>query len=306
MDELVSRELIEKLATLMSFLSSNILGQVDPVFEIVNLLQRSFCGMRFPDHPIASMLFLGPTGVGKSESTLLLTKHIYGDPNKLVRFDMSEFMTLDSINILRGSSNQDRGLIGYYHNRSGGDGLILFDEIEKAHPLILDIFLQILSAGRFTASTGETMDLRNYVVVATTNIGSRMLMESTSTDRETIVRRALQAVSSEMRPEMFARFDLHCVFNKLGWETLKEIAVLHVNKCLDLINAQGHCVNIDDGVIEYVQREGFSEKYGARPMQNSAMRILGDVITKAMLKNHGHPVDGRITYDRRRNVCELV
>ena len=183
---------------------------------------------------------------------------------------------------------------------------MLFDEIEKAHPLIMDVFLQILSAGRFTVVTGETLDLSNYVVVATSNIGSRMLMESRSSDRETLVRRTLVAGTSEMRPETFARFDLHCVFNKLDYLTLKQVAELHIGQALEIINAQGHRIRCTPEVIEYVQREGYSEKFGARPMQNAAMRILGDLVSTEMLKNGGQPVTGALGHDRRSNRCFLT
>jgi ATP-dependent Clp protease ATP-binding subunit ClpA len=190
-------------------------------------------------------------------------------------------------------------------NRSKGSGTLLFDEIEKAHPLIMDVFLQILSAARFTVATGETLDLSNYVVVATTNIGSRMLMESRSTDRETLVRRTLYAGTQDMRPETFARFDLHAVFNKLDYLTLKQIAQLHVRQALELINAQGHDINCPVEVIEYVQREGYSEHFGARPMQNAAMRILGGVVAEKMLKDSGPPIRGTVCYDRKMNKCFL-
>jgi ATP-dependent Clp protease ATP-binding subunit ClpB len=182
---------------------------------------------------------------------------------------------------------------------------LLFDEIEKAHPLILDVFLQILSAGRFTVATGETLDLRNYVVVATSNIGSRMLMESRSTDRATLVRRTSQAATQDLRPETFGRFDLECVFNKLDYVTLNRIGQLHLDKCLKIINAQGHSIQYASGVVEYVQREGYSEKYGVRPMRKTAMRILRDVVSLEMLKNGGRPVSGVVEYDRRSNKCFL-
>jgi ATP-dependent Clp protease ATP-binding subunit ClpB len=182
---------------------------------------------------------------------------------------------------------------------------LLFDEIEKAHPLVMDIFLQILSAGRFTLATGETLDLSNYVVVATTNIGSRLLMESRSTDRETLVRRTLQAGAQDLRPETYARFDLHCVFNKLGYEVLKEIAAVHLDRTLGLVNSQGHSIICELGVLEYVQREGYSEKFGARPMQNAAMRIIGNVVAAAMLNDGAHQVAGSIAYDPRLNRCFL-
>lgn len=303
MTSLVSSDLLSRLNTLREFLGANILGQDEVLSDITALIQRSFCGIRFPNSPVASMLFLGPTGVGKTETVLLFTECLFGSDEHLVRLDMSEYMTIDSIGILRGQNKYDRGLLGLYTARTGGRGTLLFDEIEKAHPLIMDVFLQILSAGRFTLATGETLDLSNYVVVATSNIGSRVLMESRSTDRETIVRRTTQAGTSEMRPETFARFDLHCVFNKLDFLSLKRIGQLHLGKCLGLINSQGHTVECDPSVVEYVQREGYSEKFGARPMQNAAMRIVGDVIAGAMLGNGGGPVTGTIAYDRRTSKC---
>src|SRR5215831_168038 len=260
----------DKLRSLRNVLESRITGQREALDDITALLSRALCGCRYPGRPIASMLFLGPTGVGKTETAQIFSQHLFGDESKLVRLDMSEYMTLDSIDILRGSHQSERGLFGYYYDRSSGSGTLLFDEIEKAHPLIMDLFLQILSAARFTLATGETLDLSNYVVVATSNIGSRMLMESRSSDRETLVRRTLAAGTNEMRPETFARFDLHCVFNKLDYLTLRRIGELHVHQALEIINAQGHCIECAGELVEHVQREGYSEKFGARPMQNAA------------------------------------
>ena len=305
MDSLVSSSLLSRLKTLEGFLRSSILGQDEPLSEIVALLQRSLCNLRFSGRPMASMLFLGPTGVGKTETALLFTQHLFGTDEKLVRFDMSEFMNPSALRILVGDRVGERGLFGHYYDRSKGSGTLLFDEIEKAHPLVMDIFLQILSAGRFTLATAETLDLGNYVVVATTNIGSRLLMESRSTDRETLVRRTLQAGTQDLRPETYARFDLHCVFNKLGYEVLKEIAAVHLDKTLDLVNSQGHSISCELGVLEHVQREGYSEKFGARPMQNAAMRIIGNVVAAAMLDDGAHRVAGSIAYDPRLNRCFL-
>jgi ATP-dependent Clp protease ATP-binding subunit ClpA len=305
MDRLISPELVSRLNTLGDFLGANILGQDEVLSDIVSLIRRSYCGLRFPGRPTASMLFLGPTGVGKTETVNLLTEHLFGSEEKLVRLDMSEYMTLDSVGILRGQNQNERGLFGHYYDRSQRSGTLLFDEIEKAHPLILDVFLQILSAARFTVATGETLDLGNYVVVATSNLGSRMLMESRSTDRETLVRRTIQAGTQEMRPETYARFDLHCVFNKLDYLTLNRIGQLHVDKCLDLIRTQGHSIECEPGVVEYVQREGHSERFGARPMQNAAMRVLGSIVAGEMLKSGGHAVSGVVQHERRSNKCFL-
>jgi ATP-dependent Clp protease ATP-binding subunit ClpB len=306
MDKLISSELFEKLNTLATAFASRILGQGEVFADIVALLQRALCGCRYPGRPIASMLFLGPTGVGKTEAARIFTQHLFGEESKLVRLDMSEYMTLRSIDILRGSHQGERGLFGCYYDRSSGSGTLLFDEIEKAHPLITDLFLQILSAARLTLATGETLDLSNYIVVATSNIGSRMLMESRSNDRETLVKRTLAAGISEMRPEIFARFDLHCVFNKLDYLTLKRIAELHVRQALEIINAQGHRVTCAPEVVERVQREGYSEHFGARPMQTAAMRVLGQVVADRMISGLAHTVRGGIGFDPTINQTYFV
>jgi ATP-dependent Clp protease ATP-binding subunit ClpA len=302
---LVSSELIRKLSTLPDFLLSNIVGQDEVVRDITGLLRRSFCRIRFPQRPVASMLYLGPTGVGKTEIALLFTHHLFGAENKMQRLDMSEYMVDDSINVLRGRSINERGILGMLYDRSGGSGTLLFDEIEKAHPQILDVFLQILSAGRFTLANGETLDLRNYVIVATSNIGARMLMESKSTDRETLVHRTERAGSQEMRPETWGRFDLRCVFNKLDYETLKRIGQLHTEKCLAIINKEGHDLSYETGVVEHIQRAGYSEQFGARPMLNAAMSVLGDPVAEQMLINGGFAVRGVIRHNARSNKCRL-
>jgi ATP-dependent Clp protease ATP-binding subunit ClpA len=303
MTQLVDPGLLERLSSLEEFLGQNILGQDEPLKEISALLRRSFCGCRFPGRPVCSMLLLGPTGVGKTETVNLIAQYL---DISLVRFDMSEFMTVESIDILRGSGTESYGVFEYYLSKTDGRGVLLFDEIEKAHPLILDIFLQILSAARFTSCHGRTHDLSKYVVVATTNIGARMLMESKSTDRETLVKRTLYAGTSDMRPETFARFNLQCVFNKLDYPTLQRIGAYQTGQCLGILKAQGHELDVDGNVVEYIQREGYSEKFGARPMQNTAMQVLGDLVSAEMLNNGGKPVSGKISYDRRTNTCALV
>ncbi len=301
MDKHVSSDLVDKLGRLGPALRTRILGQNEVLSDIVSLLQRVFCNFRFPGRPLGSMLFLGPTGVGKTETAVLFTDHLFGSVDKLVRFDMSEYMTLDSLGILRGRTENERGMFGHYYDHSGGSGTLLFDEIEKAHPLIIDVLLQILSAGRFTVASGETLDLSNYIVVATSNIGSRMLTESRSSDRQTLVRRTLGVGMQEMRPETFARFDLHCVFNKLDYLTLHQIAALHLVDCIKLAKNLGHQIECQPGVIEYVQREGYSERFGARPMQNAALRIVGETIAKEVLGNDGRTVRGSIGYNPMEN-----
>jgi ATP-dependent Clp protease ATP-binding subunit ClpA len=130
-------------------------------------------------------------------------------------------------------------------------------------------------------------------------------MESRSTDRETLVRRTIQDGTQKMRPKNYARFDLHCVFNKLDHLTLNRIGQLHLDKCLDLITAKGHSIECQPGVVEYVQREGYSERFGARPMQNAAMRVLGSIVAAEMLKSGGRAVSGLVRYEHGTNKCYL-
>jgi ATP-dependent Clp protease ATP-binding subunit ClpA len=148
MDRLIPPDLIAKLATLGDCLRANIIGQDEVIGDVESLLRGWLCNLRFPGQP-TSMLFLGATGVGKTETVLLFTEHLFGSAEeKLVRLDMSVFMTVDSINILRGQNQHERGVFGHYYDRSRRSGTLLFDEIEKAHPLIFDVLLQILSAAR--------------------------------------------------------------------------------------------------------------------------------------------------------------
>jgi len=297
---------IQRLTGLDSYLGSQILGQEEVILQVTSLLQRAFCGIRLPNRPVASLLFLGPTGVGKTETAELLTQRLFGTREKLIRLDMSEYMTVDSIDILRGANMREDGILGRYFDQSEASGVILFDEIEKGHRLILDLLLQVLSAARFTTAAGRTLDLRGYVVVATSNIGSEMLMESRTRDRETLVRRTVQAATQDMRPEIYARFDEVCVFNRLNDEVLGAIAKLHLDRCLEIVRRQGHDITLSGSVLEYVLREGWSPEFGARPLQQAALRALGGAIVPKLLEGEGRAVSGRIDYDRKRNRCELA
>jgi ATP-dependent Clp protease ATP-binding subunit ClpA len=296
----------QRLTGLGSCLGSQILGQEEVIAQVTSLLQRAFLGIRLPNRPIASLLFLGPTGVGKTETAELLTQRLFGTREKLIRLDMSEYMTVDSIDVLRGANMGEDGILGRYYDQTEGSGVILFDEIEKGHRLILDLLLQVLSAARFTTAAGRTLDLRGYVVVATSNIGSEMLMESRTRDRETLVRRTVQAATQDMRPEIYARFDEVCVFNRLSDEVLEEIAKLHLDRCLEIVRRQGHDITLSGSVLEYVLREGWSPEFGARPLQQAALRALGGAIVPKLLEGEGRAIKGHIDYDRKRNRCKFV
>jgi ATP-dependent Clp protease ATP-binding subunit ClpA len=306
MTTLVPKELLDKLNGLEGFMRQHLIGQNEVIAEVSSLLRQSFCGMWFDGQPAASLLLLGPTGVGKTNMVELCNEYLFGAPNKLIRLDMSEFQQQSALERLIGNRLGERGLFGFYYDKAEGSGVVLFDEIEKADERVLDILLQILSAGRFTLGNGETLDLSKFIVAATSNIGARVLMVSRSTDRETLVRRTHTAVEAIMRPELVARFDLVTSFNKFDFETLNAIAELHMEKCLRIINGRGHEISAGSDVLQHIQREGYSEKFGARPVRSAAMRILGGMVTQEMIRNGGRPVSGTIRHDRRTNTCALV
>jgi ATP-dependent Clp protease ATP-binding subunit ClpA len=295
---------IAQLAALGAFLKENLIGQDEVLGEITGLLQRSLCGLKYPNRPEASMLLLGGTGVGKTESVNLFSTHLFGT-ERLIRLDMSQFQVQESIRILLGGSLNERGILGLYVDRCGLYGTLLLDEIEKAHPLILDLLLQILSAARVTLANGETLDLSGYVVVATSNLGSHVLRDSRTHDRETLVKRALQAAQDGMRPEIYRRFTLKAVFNKLGHDALQKIGDLVVEKVEKLYDAQGHFVRCNRGTVAHVKQRGYSEHYGAGPMEDAAMEILGDVVKDAMFANGGYPVKGTVVFDPKTKQCHL-
>jgi ATP-dependent Clp protease ATP-binding subunit ClpB len=303
MDRLISPALLESLNSLGEFLSSHLIGQAEVISGVTDLLQQSFCGLWFENQPLASVLLLGPTGTGKTALAELCNEHLFERPDKLIALDMSEYMNASALERLIGNRVGERGLFGHYFDRCAGEGTILFDEIEKAEPRIVDILLQILSAGRFTLANGETLNLTRFMVFVTSNIGAQVLMGSRNTDRETIVMRTETSLEADMRPEIVGRFDLIASFNKLNYQDLMRIAELHMQKALARINAHGHQLTLGDGVLGFIQRQGYSEKFGARPVRKAAMRVLGGAIKNAMLANGGGPVCGRLEYDRRANRC---
>jgi ATP-dependent Clp protease ATP-binding subunit ClpA len=301
MDSLISR-----LNSLPDLLKANIIGQDKPLEDIVELLQGSMLGMRYKDQPVATMLLLGPTGVGKTSAVLLFNDLLFGNRSKLIRFNMQDYQVQGSLEKLIGSKVGERGLFGYHYDVSGGSGTILFDEIEKAHPLVLDVLLQVLDCGHFDLATGETLDLTRYVIAGTSNIGGRELMETQSTDYHTVARRVERAATEGFRFEFIARWDLVTAFNKLDHKAQSQIAKLHMGKALAVINGEGHRIEVGEGVLGHIQSKGMSKTKGARSMKKKALAILRKPVAAAMLKNGVGTVTGTIDYDMPNDRCFLM
>jgi ATP-dependent Clp protease ATP-binding subunit ClpA len=291
---MIDPKLREKLKGLEGFINANILGQPEVVREMVPILMNGELGINSQGKPKANLLLLGPPGVGKTEICNAFTDYLLGC-DKLARFDMSEYQTLESIYRLLGH-NGEEGLFGLSYDRVDGSGTLLFDEIEKAHERVLDLFLQLLSAARLTLGSGRVLNLEKFYVVVTSNIGSPLLVGSKTNVRETLVRRVIQEARDQMRPEIFDRFDRVLVFNRLSYDVQIEVGRLHLQWEIEAQQRRGHKVTeCDTQALKAIVRNGYSEKQGARRMRNAAREAVQEAVREALLT--GGETSGRLEYD---------
>lgn len=272
---------IEKLSQLEECLRSRIRGQDHVLPRVISLLKRGQLGLTKSSRPRGSFLFLGPTGVGKTETTVAFTEFLFGE-GKLFRFDMSEYQTQESLGILLGAKLGERGTLAMAYDRSR-TGTLLFDEIEKAHPRIMDIFLQILDAARVSMASGETLDLSGFYIVFTTNIGGVDLLNLQHSTFATMERHVLARAQQAMRPEILARITEKLVFNRLSYDHQLEIAQLLLNGELHFYSKKGHDLVPDKAVLPFVVNRGFHPKLGARPMRDAVEKLIGDAVTLDLL-----------------------
>jgi ATP-dependent Clp protease ATP-binding subunit ClpA len=277
-----SSDYLTKLRHLETHLKANIKGQNHVLPRICSVLQRGELNLAHPHRPKGSFLFVGPTGVGKTEITLAFTDYLCG-ADHLHRFDMSEFQNQSSVGLLLGNSSTDTGMLGRALDKNAR-GTLLFDEMEKAHPLVLDLFLQILDAGRITLANGETRNLNNYYIVFTSNIGAAEAMRMESSAFATIERTVLRRVDQVLRPELIARINEKLVFNRLPYAIQREICELMIGREVERLQRVGHKLVVDAATIETLVREGFHRTLGARPMRNTVDRYLQESVADACLK----------------------
>jgi ATP-dependent Clp protease ATP-binding subunit ClpB len=207
----------------------------------------------------------------------------YG-PDHLHRFDLSEFQNQSSVGLLLGNCSTDPGMLGRALDKND-HGTLLFDEMEKAHPLVLDLFLQILDAGRITLATGETRSLNNYYLVFTSNIGAGEAMRMENSAFATIERTVLRRVDQVLRPELVARINEKLVFNRLPYAVQREICELMIEREVERLNRLGHSLVVEPAMIENLVREGYHRTLGARPMRNTVDRFLQEMTTLSVLSS---------------------
>ncbi len=252
--------------------------------RVVSVLTRGEMGFAHPDRPKGSFLFVGPTGVGKTELTQVFTAHLF-DGRKPVRFDMSEYQNQSSVEKLIGYEVSEIGLLGRAL-LDVEDGTLLFDEVEKAHPLVLDLFLQILDDASITLATGERRNLSRFYVVFTSNIGSAEVMRMTSAPMATVERTVLNRVGQQLRPELVGRITEKIVFARLQFETQREICELMIAREQARLHRLGFPVEATPEAVEFLIRRGFHKTLGARPMRSTVERYLQDAITRSLLDAH--------------------
>ena len=291
----------EMLKDLESELSKAILGQPHVIPRVTQVLKRGELNLTNPGRPKGNFLFLGPTGTGKTELTRVFTKFLFGNEKSLIRFDMSEYQTKESLELLIGDKSGWNGRLGEALLDSNGFGTLLFDEMEKAHREILDIFLQIMDDARLTTGTGEIHDLRNYYIVLTSNAGSDKLHNSRRLNFSTIERSIKLTLSQYgFRDEFIGRFNEVIVFKKLEYSTLREIAKLNLQKELKRLSSlitnhydQTIDLKADVEVIDLSVMEGCNNRLGARPLRNYIETELQNALSEAIISErqpHGEIV----------------
>jgi ATP-dependent Clp protease ATP-binding subunit ClpB len=276
----------EKLIHLEEQLHGRVVGQDVAVEAVSNAVRRSRAGLSDPNRPVGSFLFLGPTGVGKTELARALAEFLFDDERSMVRIDMSEYMEKHSVSRLIGAPP---GYVGY---EEGGQltevvrrrpySVVLLDEIEKAHPEVFNVLLQLLDDGRLTDGQGRTVDFTNVVLIMTSNLGSQFI--DPDLPREVVEERVMDAVRAEFRPEFLNRIDDVIVFDKLGREDLREIVEIQMGSLRDRLHTRGIDLAITGDALDLLAERGYDPVYGARPLKRVLQKDLADPIATAILE----------------------
>ena len=295
----------EKLRNLEAALHERVIGQNEAVEAVAKAIRRGRVGLKDPNRPIGSFLFLGPTGVGKTELSKALAEALFGNEDAIIRVDMSEYMESHSVSKLIGSPP------GYVGFDEGGQltekvrrkpySVILFDEVEKAHPDVMNMLLQILDDGRLTDSQGRTVNFKNTVIIMTSNIGARLITDKTTLgfskqgkeesekEYENTKKDVMGELKKEFRPEFINRIDEIIVFHKLNDEDIKKIIDIMLKQVTKRLEEQGMKIEIGNDVKELIAKKGVDANYGARPLKRAIQNILEDKIAEEILDGNIKP-----------------
>ena len=281
----------ERLLKMEDLLKDRVIGQDDAIQKIAKKIRISRSGLQDPDRPLGVFLFLGPTGIGKTETAKALSSFLFGSENAMIRLDMSEYMEKHSVSKLVGSPP---GYVGYDEEgqltgalRRKPYSVVLLDEIEKAHPEVFDIFLQVFDAGRLTDAKGRTADAKNAIFIMTSNLQlSDNVYERAygiDGDNEAGTQRILKDLTRTFRPEFVNRIDEIIVFNHLKQDDIQKIAKIMVGKIKSRMSKKGMDLEVDVDVIGYISKEGYDENFGARPLRRAIERLLEEPLSEKVI-----------------------
>jgi ATP-dependent Clp protease ATP-binding subunit ClpB len=284
-----------RLLRMEASLKERVVGQVEAVTVVANAVRRSRAGLSDPKRPNGSFLFLGPTGVGKTELCKALAEFLFDSEQSMVRIDMSEFMEKHSVARLIGAPP---GYVGYEEGgylteavRRRPYSVLLLDEIEKAHPDVFNILLQVLDDGRLTDGQGRTVDFRNTVIVMTSNLGSDIIQDMADDDYAEMKREVMGAVAENFRPEFINRIDESVVFHPLGADNIRAIAKIQLAGLAERLEERELTLEISDAVFEQLSRVGFDPVFGARPLKRAIQQLVENPLAQAILEGQFDPGD---------------
>jgi ATP-dependent Clp protease ATP-binding subunit ClpB len=300
---------VQKLVKMEERLSQRVIGQREAIIAVSNAVRRARSGLSDPNRPIGSFLFLGPTGVGKTELARALAEFLFDDERAMIRIDMSEYMEKHTVARLIGAPP---GYVGYDEGgqlteavRRRPYSVILFDEIEKAHGDVFNVLLQVLDDGRLTDGQGRTVDFRNAVVIMTSNLGSHLFHEGESTDKVRPL--VMQTLRESLRPEFLNRIDEIVIFHSLGRDEIAQIVTIQLGRLRERLAQRRITLELTPGAEALLAREGYDPAYGARPLKRTIQRLVQDPLALALLNGEFHDGDtivvgaqgDRIVFEKR-------
>ena len=311
----------ERLLNLEQVLHERVIGQEEAVSATARAVRRARAGLKDPRRPVGSFIFMGPTGVGKTELCKALAEAMFGDENAMIRMDMSEYMEKHTVSRMIGSPP---GYVGYDEGgqltekvRRHPYSVVLFDEIEKAHPDVLNLLLQIMEDGRLTDGQGRTVNFQNTVIIMTSNVGASAFgrqrtlgFGQSGSEQEHKVARdeALKALKDALRPEFLNRVDETIVFSELSREDIDKIALLMISQVSERLSSRGIELEMTPDAVHYLAENGYDRQYGARPLRRTIQRIVEDALSEKVLSGDiklgdkvlGSMEDGKLKFERKQ------
>ena len=284
---------IRKLLKMEGRLHERVVGQEEAVTAVSNAIRRARAGLQDPSRPLGSFIFLGPTGVGKTELARALARFLFDDEHAMIRIDMTEYQEKHTVARMIGAPP---GYVGYDDAgqlteaiRRRPYAVVLFDEVEKAHPDVLNVLLQLLDDGQLTDGKGRTVDFKNAVVIMTSNLGSQFIAESAARENgeagEAVRGRVFDALQAHFRPEFINRIDDIILFHALGRAHVREIVRIQLRRLTDRLAERRMTIEVSDAALDLLAERGFDPVYGARPLKRAVQRMVLDPLARRMLEH---------------------